>query len=129
MSDQMDRQDCGFIGSWAIFTWHISFLAEYCKRAGGDCSRLQRNHTLSKSESDAIKMTLMHSNERFHTRSMRVQGDARVRSLQALRSAEAAVPLAKVLMRENSAPTAKQRLAALWHVFDWLMVGQLRLGF
>jgi hypothetical protein len=29
------------------------------------------------------------------------------------------------LTRERSAPTAKQRLAAIRHLFDWLVVGQI----
>ena len=31
----------------------------------------------------------------------------------------------ELLTREKSAPTAKQRLAAIRHVFDWLVVGQI----
>ena len=31
----------------------------------------------------------------------------------------------EILTREKSAPTAKQRLAAIRHVFDWLVVGQI----
>ncbi len=31
----------------------------------------------------------------------------------------------ELLTREKSAPTAKQRLAAIRHVFDWLVVGQV----
>lgn len=31
----------------------------------------------------------------------------------------------ELLAREKSAPTAKQRLAAIRHVFDWLVVGQI----
>ena len=31
----------------------------------------------------------------------------------------------ELLARERSAPTAKQRLAAIRHLFDWLVVGQV----
>lgn len=50
--------------------------------------------------------------------------DAGVPSLAAVRPLHVAAWI-EMQTREHSAPTAKQRLAALRHLFDWLVVGQV----
>ena len=49
---------------------------------------------------------------------------AGVRSISAVQPAHVAAYI-ELLARERSAPTAKQRLAAIRHLFDWLVIGQV----
>ena len=49
---------------------------------------------------------------------------ADVRSIRAIQPMHVAAYI-ELLARERSAPTAKQRLAAIRHLFDWLVVGQI----
>jgi len=52
------------------------------------------------------------------------EGEAGIRSLTAVQPLHVAAWI-EVQTREHSAPTAKQRLAALRHLFDWLVTGQV----
>jgi hypothetical protein len=51
--------------------------------------------------------------------------DHRVRSITAVQPVHVAGYIEE-LTRARSAPTAKQRLAAIRHLFDWLVVGQVK---
>ena len=52
------------------------------------------------------------------------EADAGIRSLTAVQPLHVAAWI-ELQTREHSAPTAKQRLAALRHLFDWLVTGQV----
>jgi site-specific recombinase XerD len=52
------------------------------------------------------------------------EAEARVTSLAAIQPLHVATWI-EIQTRERSAPTAKQRLAALRHLFDWLVIGQV----
>jgi site-specific recombinase XerD len=52
------------------------------------------------------------------------EGEASIRSLIAVQPMHVAAWI-EFQTREHSAPTAKQRLAALRHLFDWLVTGQV----
>lgn len=52
------------------------------------------------------------------------EGEAGIRSLTAVQPLHVAAWI-ELQTREHSAPTAKQRLAALRHLFDWLVTGQV----
>ncbi|MFC7694889.1 tyrosine-type recombinase/integrase [Paeniroseomonas aquatica] len=54
------------------------------------------------------------------------EGKAGIRSLTAVQPLHVSAWI-ELQAREHSAPTAKQRLAALRHLFDWLVTGQVML--